>query len=98
MRNFLLLLGTLGFAGPIARAQTTAAPAAAAAPVPLLAAQRTAALDLLTAMQTEQQLYSSRSRVRGLPPPVVAQLARGSRNGGRGQTPHPTAFSQITSR
>ena len=56
MRNFLLLLGALGFAGPVARAQTTAAPAAAAAPVP--AAQRTAALDLLTAMQTEQQLNS----------------------------------------
>ncbi len=56
MRKLLLLLGALGLAGPVA--QTAAAPTAAAAPVPLSAAQRTAALDLLTAMQTEQQLNS----------------------------------------
>ncbi|AMJ66601.1 DUF2059 domain-containing protein [Hymenobacter sp. PAMC 26628] len=58
MRKFLFLFGALGFAGAAAQAQTTstAVPAAAPASVPLPAAQRMAALDLLTAMQTEQQL------------------------------------------
>ena len=37
-------------------------------------------------------LYSLRSRVRGLPPPVVGRNQPWPFNDGRGQAPHPTSF------
>ncbi|TPG67595.1 DUF2059 domain-containing protein [Hymenobacter nivis] len=76
MRKFLLLLGALGFASPVAQAQaqTTAKATPAAAQAPLPAAQHAAALDLLIAMQMKQQLASQTEMILKSQEAAQAQL------------------------